>query len=304
MKMNQRTLINPIAFIGKGLFANKDVEVMVYPAKANSGISFKIQGCNKTRLLLKIDRMGGYYTSSCFSTGKGNIVMVEHLLSALVGNGIYNADIVIKPAFLFLKPKKGSPANNFDIPLLDGSALPLVNALRNNIKELPVPQRFIVPKETIYFSESKSFYNSFVEISPCKEENELNYYLLHMDELRAINQGFKISNCTDIVYNNEIAPCRTYGSIAYNKEIYQGANEENCIGYDYFTGAIYQGEGWLRFPDELIRHKLLDMIGDFAVLGYPLRARIEAANPGHDFNRHFCTYLLKNCRDKFEIKEE
>lgn len=295
----QRILINPIAFIGKGLFTSKDVEVMVYPAKANNGITFKIQGCNKTRLSLKIDRLGGYYTSSCFSTGKGNIIMIEHLLSALAGNGIYNADIIVKPAFIFPKPKKGTPANNFDIPLLDGSALPIVEALRNNIKELAVPQRYIVPKETIYLHEG----NSFIEISPCKEDNKLNHYFLYMNELRAANQSFKISNCTDTIYNNEIAPCRTYGSIAYNKEIYQGANEENCIGYDFFTGAIYQGESWLRFPDELIRHKLLDMIGDFAVLGYPLKARVEVANPGHDFNRHFCTYLLKNCRDKFEIKE-
>ena len=219
--------------------------------------------------------------------------MIEHILSALAGNGIFNAKLVIEDLAF---PNKREQENHIDLPLLDGSSLPYIQAFEDNIKELEVPQKFLVPKETIYYNEG----NSILEISPLRGEGK-NSYFIHVDWLKRDNQNFSIDNCLFEVYNKEIAPARTFGRINYDRDMYKGATIDSCIGYDAYTGMIYQGKDFLRFSSELIRHKLLDLIGDLSVIGYPIKAKIEASNPNHDFNRHFCKYLLKDCREQFAL---
>ena len=273
--VTQKTVAREGKLSGTGLHTGEPCTVVLKPAPADAGLSFLRQG----RLVSRLSSDSGIKFSAdairCSYIGEENnrILTVEHLLASVRGLGISNLEIDV------LGP---------EVPGLDGSALPFVRLLRElGIVDQGKALDFYRISEPIFcYDKSKA-----IAIYPA-ESFSISYLL---DYEHPYLRGQKVDfELTPEVFEAEIAPARTFCTDAEASELQKngfglGASTENTL----VVASDGSHRPGLRFEDEPARHKVLDILGDMQLLGFPVLGRIVAVRSGHTLNRRLAEEIKK-----------
>jgi len=278
---NQHTIASPARISGIGLHTGVEVSIRLLPAPANTGIVFRridLEGFLIEATAKHVARVA--YATSLMKKGV-LISTTEHLLSALAASGVDNVFVEI---------------DNLELPILDGSALPFMRLLRqaglrrlrarrNYVKILKLVEIVEGPKRVAaYPSDTLRVSYRIAFDHPMIGEQALDFVPAHGD------------------YEKEIAPARTFGfleevEMLKKSGLVKGGSLENAVVLS--REGILNPEG-LRFPNEFCRHKILDIIGDLALLGRPLIGHVEAERAGHAMHVGLVERLLRE-KDACEI---
>src|SRR5438876_1848216 len=271
--MHQQTLRTPVEFSGIGLHTGEHATVRILPAPADKGIVFRRVDLDNFELLADVASVARVaYATTLMSRGVW-IPNVEHLLSALYGVGIDNAYIEL---------------DNFEVPILDGSALPYVEAIARVgiVKQSRARQHIRIIKEFILNEGGKTLGIYPADTFSIRYDIDFAHPLIGKQSL---DVEFTGTNYADL-----IAPARTFG-FYYEVEklqasgLVRGGSLENAIVLTQ-TGML--NDTSLRFPDEFVLHKTLDLLGDFALIGQPVLGRLVANKAGHALHTRFASELL------------
>ncbi len=301
--MNQRTLQNSFTLQGIGLHTGFDIKVTFNPAPADHGVKIK-------RIDLEDQPIIEAFAENVVNTQRGTVVgkgdvtvsTIEHGLSALYALGIDNCLIEV---------------NSSEFPILDGSAIEYVKSIREaGIKELDKDKDYYVVRKKIEVSDPET--GSKLTLLP-DDDFCINSFI-EFDSLFIPNQSATMDSVTD--FETEIAPARTF---VFVREIQQlrkaglikGGNLDNAIviyerqlpqeELDEIANALnvprqdaaelgYLNHRELAYPNEPARHKLLDIIGDMALVGKPIKGRLIAIRPGHKINNQLARLIRKDIK--------
>jgi UDP-3-O-[3-hydroxymyristoyl] N-acetylglucosamine deacetylase / 3-hydroxyacyl-[acyl-carrier-protein] dehydratase len=264
MKKNQRTIAKPAEIEGVGLFTGAPVKLRLAPAAANAGVAFiRTDLPGRPRLQVSPDTVTSKLRHSAVTGESAEIETPEHILSAVTGLELDNLEIEISAA---------------ELPNTDGSSLPFVEAIqRAGVTEQAEAKKAHVIREPISVVESDC---SIVAL-PGGDALTVSYSL----DYPGIGRQHFTAEVNAETYPKLLAPARTFCTQAEaDALVAQGLGK----GGTYQTSLVFGPDGpvqnTLRFPDEPVRHKVLDLLGDLAALGASLRAHIVAVKSGHTAN--------------------
>jgi len=273
--MREQTLKGPIEFSGVGLHTGQAATMRILPAPAGKGIVFRRLDLDNFELRAdvgSVERVA--YATTLMSRGVW-ISTVEHLLSALYALGVDNAIIEL---------------DNFEVPILDGSALPYTEAIRQTgVVQLQAPRNYIRIEKPFVLEEN----NKSIAIYP-SDSLSLEYEIGFQHPLIG-HQKLEVK-ITPENYRTLIAPARTFGfyhevEALQAAGLVRGGSLENAI---VLTERGMLNETSLRYPDEFVRHKILDLLGDFALMGQQVLGRLTANRAGHALHTRFVAALLSS----------
>src|SRR5262244_1774275 len=260
--MRQHTIRKPASIEGIGLHSGKVARVTLSPAPADAGVVFKVHATGE-RIPARPESVVNSHYATTLGVKATRIQTVEHLMAAAAGFGIDNVEIEV-----------GGP----EIPALDGSAKPFVALLalagrvqqsaRRRVLSLPCPLRVGSAGRWIHIVPSDTF--------------RISYTL--DNEHPAIGTQVLTWAPSERSFVEEFAPARTYGflkdlGLMRKNGLARGGSLDNAIVLGN-SGPL----NGLRYHDEFVRHKILDLLGDLALLGRQLRAHVVARNGGHALN--------------------
>lgn len=279
---HQRTIQKEVSIAGAGLHSGKNATLKFKPASENSGINFiRLDLPDKPRIKASVDNILSIEKSprrTSIGNGVAEVQTVEHLMSALCCLRIDNLDIEI---------------DQIEIPGLDGSGLGFIEILeKSGIKEQNFPKKVFSVKEPIWVEDR----DASIVVLPYPGYRVS--YTLDYDHPQ-METAYLSFDITEEILKNEIAPSRTFCLEEEVRDLRQlglgqGANYKNTL----VVGKKGVIENKLRFQDEFIRHKILDLIGDFYLFG-PLRGHVVALKSGHPLN---IKILLKLNQQKKRIE--
>ena len=297
----QQTLRKSYSFEGKGLHTGRIAKMTVNPAPADTGIRFRRTDIGEDAYVPALaENVSSTARSTTISCGDASVMTIEHILSALTGMGVDNALIDI---------------DNIEVPILDGSAKPYIDAIWNDGFEMQdAPRKYIEIKETVEIRNEEK--GSVVRIEPADEFS----YEIKIDFNSRVLGVQKARWDESIVYPAEIGTCRTFVffhelEYLFNNGLVKGGDVDNAIvivehpvtdeqvdrmSKIFNVPALkvredgYLSNLVLRFPNECSRHKLLDLIGDLRLCGGFLKAKVTAEKAGHGIN----TTAAKAVREK------
>jgi len=283
MFYNQRTLAKPVSCSGVGVHSGKKVNLTIKPAPANYGIKFIRTDLPASPEIPALFNMV-VDTSLATVIGQEGVIVstIEHLMACLAGFSIDNAMVEL---------------DNYEMPILDGSSAVYAQMIKKaGILELSDPRYFFIVKKPIERKENdKSViaYPSSIPRITCTID--FPHPLIQQ-------QTFSI-NLTEETFEKEISSARTFGflsEIEYLKRygLARGATLETGVAVD--EEKILNKEG-LRFADEFVRHKILDCIGDFSLLGMPILGHIVTNKSGHAFNHAFLRTFFEH-KDSWDTR--
>ena len=277
----QRTLRRLVHCAGIGLHSGQKVTVALKPAPADYGIRFR-------RADLGIDipahvahLRGCPNLQTGLVSGAASVETVEHLLAALRSLDIDNVCVEL---------------NQAEVPIMDGSSAPWVYLIQSaGLKELSAPRRAIQVLRPLQMQQG----NKRMAIYPA-ESFKISYTISFDHPLLRHQQ--KTIDMTERVFVDEIAPARTFGFLKEVEMLRQrgmalGGSLENAIVLGE-TGVLNP----LRFEDEFVRHKILDVIGDLSLIGHPVIGHLVVHHGGHALHTAFAAELLKQ-REAWQLVE-
>jgi len=280
--MYQTTIQKGAELVGIGLHKGSPVKLRLEPLEANSGIVFYRSDVDVSIPLLPENVVD---TKMATVIGKNGYVIstIEHLLSAVYAYGIDNLKIIVDAD---------------EVPVMDGSSASYCMLLDEaGIAELNVPKKVMRIKKEVEVKEGEKY----VKLSPSPD---LNYDFTIKFPHPVIQEQAYVLKFTKESYKKEIARARTFGflhEVQYlrSKGLALGGSLENAVVLD--EKKILNPEG-LRFPDEFVRHKILDAIGDMSLIGMNFIGNYEAMAGSHDLN-HKLTLALLEDTDNYEVIE-
>lgn len=283
MRKNQRTLLKPAQTEGGGLFSGLPCRVTVKPAPADHGIAFvRTDLPNRPRLPVGPDTIISKLRRSSVAVEGAEVETTEHILSALSGLGIDNVEIEVSAA---------------ELPNVDGSSKPWVELLRSaGISELPEARKIHVVREPISITDN----DASIVAMPGGDGLTISY-TLDYPNTKIGRQHFTLE-LSDEAYATQIAPARTFCLQSEAEAlIQQGLGK----GATYQTTVVWGPDGpienTLRFADEPVRHKILDLIGDLATLGAGLKAHVVALKSGHTTNLKLVKKIAASFSDAGQV---
>jgi UDP-3-O-[3-hydroxymyristoyl] N-acetylglucosamine deacetylase/3-hydroxyacyl-[acyl-carrier-protein] dehydratase len=276
--MKQRTLSRPVTIKGSALHSGEEVTLVLKPAPANHGVVFKrVDLTGSPTIQPRVDHVTDLVRATTIQSGHAKIQTVEHVLSALSGCGVDNVVVEM---------------NASEPPIMDGSARPFVNLI---LEGEPVEQE----KEREYFvldaPVSVTRGNSSIIAIP---HDGLKISCTSADDRGIHTQHLSLSIDPE-TYILQLAPARTF-------TIYEDIEELLKLGKirggSLDCAVVLKGDKVLskeplRFKDEFVRHKILDIIGDISLLGLPLKAHIVATRPGHAINAELTKALFERLQE-------
>ena len=280
--MKQTTILRNVEINGIGLHKAVMVKLRLEPSEEDSGIVFYREDLAKT-IELKPENVIDTKMATVIGKDGAVISTIEHLLSAISAYGIDNLRIVI---------------DNDEVPIMEGSAASFCMLLEDaGIKELEKNKKVMLIKKEVEVRDGEKF----VRLSPSAESKFT--YNIKFDHPMIQIQNFEFIFSKDN-YQNEIGRARTFGflkEVQYLRSIglAKGGSLENAIVLD--DTKILNPEG-LRFDDEFVRHKVLDAIGDMALLGMPFMGHYESSAGSHHLN-HLLTKKVLESIENFEVVE-
>lgn len=269
----QKTLAGSAVLYGQGLHSGKKSGLILEPLPANSGIHF--MGLTEGEVIpAHVDFVESTGFATTIRRNTASAGTIEHLMSALHAYGISN--LLVKC--------------NGEVPVMDGSALTFCSLIEETgVEEQGGGWFEIEVKESIRVKEGREQ----MLLEPCADGFVIDYTLEYPAPLGRQQMVFKLASAEE--YKQKIAPARTFGFV---KDVGYLQKQGLALGgrFDNFVLFGEQGpiNGELRFSEEPVRHKILDLIGDIYLLGRPLRAKITARMTGHSDN----VALLKALKDQ------
>ena len=277
----QTTLVDEATFEGVGVHLGNKARVVVRPAPAYSGITFVrvdlpcADGASGARMGREIPARYDHVvdTRLCTVIGDGGgavVSTIEHLMAALAGLGVDNAEVLV---------------DSSEVPIMDGSSAPFVEEItRIGLAEQRAPRRVIEILEPVSVRHGAAS----AELSPAPAF-ELSFEIDFEDAVIGRQEGRTILG--EGVFAEELSRARTFGRLAEVEQLRKmglakGGSLENAIVVD--GDRVLNPEG-LRFPDEFVRHKMLDAVGDLALAGAPILGRYHGVRAGH----HVTNLLLR-----------
>lgn len=287
----QQTVKKSYSFEGKGLHTGRVAKMTINPAPADTGIRFRRTDLGEDAYIDALaENVSSTARSTTISCGDASVSTIEHVMSALTGMGVDNAIIDI---------------DNIEVPILDGSAKPYVDAIwADGFQQQDAPRRYVELTETVEIRNDEK--GSVVRIEPAEEFS----YDIKVDFNSRVLGVQNAHWDSSVVYPEEIGICRTFVffheiEFLYNNNLVKGGDVDNAIVIvehpvtDEQVARMSQlfnvpalkvrEDGYLsnlvlRFPNECARHKLLDLIGDLRLCGGFLKAKVTAEKAGHGIN--------------------
>jgi UDP-3-O-[3-hydroxymyristoyl] N-acetylglucosamine deacetylase/3-hydroxyacyl-[acyl-carrier-protein] dehydratase len=275
MRKTQRTLKAPIKFAGPGLFTGAPANLVVEPAPADSGLVFvRTDLPGQPRIEVAPDNVTSKVRRTALANGAAEVETVEHLLSALYGLGVDNATIKIDAS---------------EVPHADGSAKMWVDLLsKTGFDDQAEARRVVTLKEPVAVSEKDAHLVAFPHDAGLNISYSLSYPGTPIG-----SQDFSLT-VDEASFAREIAPARTFCLESEAEALQkQGLGKGGTTANTLVVGPTGPIDNKLRWPDEYVRHKILDLIGDLALLGGSLRAKVIAVGSGHGTNAQ----LVRRIRD-------
>ena len=304
MNEKQHTLKCKYTFTGKGLHTGRNVTMVLEPAPVDFGIKFKRVDIGEDAV---IDALVDYVTTTARGTTleKGNVKIstLEHLMATFSGLGIDNVLVSI---------------DSQEVPILDGSAKPYVEAIcKDGLVEQDAPRKYIELKEKIVYRDEKS--GSEIVIMP---DDRFSVDLMIDFNSKVLGNQYSRLDAT-IDFAKDIAPCRTFVFFhelepLFKNNLIKGGDLDNAIvivehpvpqeeldrlAAVFNTTSLERApEGYLnhlelRFQNECARHKLLDLIGDFSLVGCPIKAKVIAYKSGHRINTEIAKVIRQHIKN-------
>lgn len=279
-------MTEPLSFEGVGLHSGAPVMMRLIPAAPGSGIVFRRTDLDNFEIPANgrnVARVS--YATSLMRQGV-LISTTEHLLSALIGYGVDNVIVEI---------------DNLEVPILDGSALPYVEAfVRTGIKRQRRRREYLRILKPVEVTENSKDGPKFIGVYPGKGYG-IDY---RIDFPAPIGSSHFVGDLETGAYADLIAPARTFGFREDEPKLrdmglIRGASDACAI---LIGGGVVQN-GPLRFVDEFVRHKVLDLIGDLALAGRRIQGRVVADRAGHAMHTALVSKLLKD-RSAWELAPE
>ncbi len=267
----EKTVTRSIGTEGVGIHSGRHVRLVLRPAPPGSGVVFVRTdlGC---RVPARAENLRSHLLATTLGADGVEVGTVEHLLAALHGRGVTNVEVEIDGA---------------EVPILDGSALPFVEMIEEaGVEEQGVTLPEIVVTSTVRVADGERW----IEVHPAAAL-QIDYRVRF--EAAAIGWQHYQAVLDPTRFADAIAPARTFGMLSEAPELRRrglglGASLDNCVVVDGHRVL----SGPLRFQDEFVRHKVLDLIGDLALLEYPLVGRIVAHRAGHGLHLALVRELL------------
>ncbi len=270
--MNQKTLKSEIQFEGVGLHSGELTKIILLPQEPNTGIVFETEG---VRIPANVDYVAQTTRSTDLEKDGKKVRTVEHLLAALLGMQVDNVLIRVEGP---------------EVPALDGSAYPFAKAIyKTGVTEQDAPPRFIRLAEPFI----KDFGGEKLIAHPDKSF-KISFAIDYNDKV--IGRQFRSYEITPEIFLKEIAPAKTY---VYEKDVKKllesgyskGGSLENAI---VITDEGIKNPEIMTFEDEPVRHKILDLMGDLALLGNGrIMFSVYAEKTGHRHHVAFVKELKK-----------
>jgi len=277
----QRTLARSVSLDGIGFFSGRDVSIRLVPAEPRYGLRFvRTDLPGSPTIPASIRHRIAEPRRTVLQDGDARVEMTEHVLAALVGMGVDNCRIEL---------------DGPEPPGLDGSALPYVEAIRiARLEEQRAPATWLVVDETIRIEDGAAWTAAEPSAS---NDFELAYDLEYGDNPGIGRQSLRYVHSPD-AFADDIAPARTFireSEVAWLRSMGIG-KRTNAADLLVFAddGSLIDNE--LRFPDECVRHKILDLIGDLALAGRPIVGRVAAHRSGHGTNAALAAELASRGR--------
>jgi UDP-3-O-[3-hydroxymyristoyl] N-acetylglucosamine deacetylase len=270
----QKTLAQPLNFTGIGLHTGQPVHVAIQPAGANYGLRFvRTDLPGRPEILAHYTRVVDTTRATTLGEGDFTLSTVEHLLAALRGLGVDNARI-----------KVAGP----EVPIMDGSAAPFSSLLSaTGLRELPWPRSYVLIKKPVELRQG----DQWMRVTPGEPSIT---YTIDFNHPLIRRQRYSVALQSES-FCAEIAPARTFGFLKevqflQTRGLALGGSLDNAVVLDD-TGVL--NPGGLRFPEECVRHKILDAVGDLALLGLPLWGRLEVGRGSHELHCTFMQFLMR-----------
>ncbi|MDD2595331.1 MAG: UDP-3-O-acyl-N-acetylglucosamine deacetylase [Bacteroidales bacterium] len=289
--MNQHTLNQSYTFKGKGLHTGAEVQMTILPAPENHGIVFQRTDLGREIFVEAVStNIARTARSTSLEKNGAEVITTEHLLAAMSGLGIDNALIRL---------------NSAELPILDGSSRLYVDAfLADGLHRQSVERKYYTIDKPFHYKDEKSGSELIIEPS---DELKICVEIDYNSRVLGLQRAEYDSS---VDFAKEIAPSRTFCffhelEFLLNNNLIKGGDMDNAIvivEHEVSEDVLNRmkvifnvdnlervPEGYLNnlklhFPNECARHKLLDLIGDFALLGKPIKANIFAKKSGHNIN--------------------
>jgi len=267
---------------GIGLHSGQKVTVSLRPAPADHGIKFKRVDLGGVEIPAHVTHLGGrQQLQTGLVVGHASVETVEHLLAALRSMGIDNVMVEL---------------NHREVPIMDGSSAPWVYMIDDaGVKELGVPRKTIQILRHIQVQQG----DKRIALYPA-DRFKVSYTISFDHPLLRHQQ--KTMDLDERAFVDEIAPARTFGFL---KEVEMLRQRGLALGGS-LENAIVLGEtavlNPLRFEDEFVRHKILDVVGDLALVGHPIQGHLVVHRGGHALHTAFAAEILRQ-RDAWRLVE-
>src|SRR6202041_2257745 len=272
--IQEQTLRSSVACSGVGLHSGAPVSMRILPAPSGTGIVFRrtdLDGFEVEAISRNVARVS--YATSLMKKGV-LISTTEHLLSAFIGLGVDNAIVEL---------------DNLELPILDGSAQPFVDLIQKaGLRKQRRPRRYMKILREVEMREG----NKFISVYPANSYSVS--YSINFPHPLIGKETFQVE-LSNGSYVRHIAGARTFGSrederAMRNMGLIRGASRENCI---VLTRDSVEN-GPLRFADEFVRHKVLDLVGDLALLGKQILGKVVADRAGHAMHTALVSRILRD----------
>src|SRR5689334_9402158 len=269
----QRTLRRSVSCTGIGLHSGNKVTLSLKPAPADSGIRFQRSDLGGLEIPATVTHLGGIQYQTGLTREAVSVETVEHLLAALTALGIDNAIVEL---------------NSPEVPIMDGSAAPFVYLVHEaGIKRLQAPRRYLKVLRPISLTQGDK------RIALYPSDHFKVTYSISFDHPLLRHQS-RTMRITEESFVEDIAPARTFGFLKEVEMLRQrglalGGSLDNAIVLGE-TGVLNNA---LRFEDEFVRHKILDVIGDLSLVGYPVVGHLVAHRAGHALHTAFAARILE-----------
>ena len=273
--MNQTTIAEKISCTGIGLHSGEPVQMTLEPARAGSGVVFvRSDLAHPVEIPARPECVTSTQLATTVGRGDATVSTVEHLLAAVYSLGIDNLRIDV---------------DGPEIPVMDGSSASFVFLLRQaGLFEQPAPRRRLRIRRPLEVRDG----DRSIRIEPARELR-VSYGVDYADPAigRQRLSDLRIDGET---FERDICRARTFGFLhdvetLWRMGLARGGNLDNTVVLD--GGRVLNSEG-LRFPDEFVRHKVLDLIGDLSLIGMPVEGHIRVEKGGHELHQRLLAKIL------------
>jgi UDP-3-O-[3-hydroxymyristoyl] N-acetylglucosamine deacetylase len=268
----QNTLKEQADCVGVGLHSGRKVRLSLKPAPAHHGIVFRRTDAGGTEIPARADYLSHINHATCLSRDGVRIETIEHLLAALHALGVDNVVVEL---------------DGPEVPIMDGSASPFIYLIHEaGIRSQSAPKTYFGLRRPISVAEGGRF------VAAYPSDHLRLSYTINFDHPLLKHQEYSLE-MDESSFVEEIAPARTFGFLKDVELMRQaglalGGSLDNAVVLGE-TGVLNNP---LRFPDEFVRHKILDLLGDLVLLGRPLQAHVVGLRAGHALHTRLVKEIL------------